>query len=50
MAEYGAREGDKNSFSITVPEKACKTNVYMVLNITKMHTKIFTLHFQDLFF
>jgi hypothetical protein len=24
--------------------------VYMVLNITKTHTKIFTLHFQDLFF
>lgn len=28
MAKYGAKEGDENSFSITVPEKAYKTKMY----------------------
>lgn len=30
MVECGVKEGDENSFSITVPEKACKTKVYAV--------------------
>lgn len=30
MAECGAKEGDENSFSITVPEKAYKTKMYTV--------------------